>query len=101
MRRLIVIVLRAEFEESSGTLAATDAHRDDAKASAATDHFTGDCSHKPRAGHAERMTDRDRAAIDVELVRVDPQPVATIDDLDSKSFIQLPYPDVANSQVES
>src|SRR5271166_4677738 len=50
----------------------------------------------PRARHAIRMPDRDRAAIDVQPVRIDAEPVAAIDHLAGECLVQLPQSDVVH-----
>src|SRR5436190_22042434 len=97
MRRLVVIVSRTKFEESRGTLTATDAHRDDAMASLAADHFVGNCANEASAGHAKRMADGDGATVDVEVIRINAQAVAAIDDLDCEGLVQFPQIDVTDS----
>ena len=52
-----------------------------------------DGSHHARAGHPERMADRNRSAVDVQLLRIDPQPVAAVDHLHGEGFVQFPQID--------
>ena len=54
---------------------------------------------EPRASHAIGMADRDRAAIDVQLVGVDAELVAAIDHLDRISLVELPEIDVVDLQI--
>ena len=49
----------AALEQRRGALAAADAHRHDAVARLAALHLIGDRADQPRAGHAERVADRD------------------------------------------
>jgi hypothetical protein len=53
--------LRA-LEPSPAALAVADAHGDDAVAQLAALHLVGDGADQARAGRAERVVDRDRAA---------------------------------------
>src|SRR4029077_8816050 len=53
---------------------------------------------EPRTRHAVGMADRDRAAVDVELFRVDAELVAAVDHLHGKSFVELPKIDVIDLQ---
>ena len=46
------------------------------------------------AGHAVRMADRDRAAVDVQPVVGNAEPVAAVDHLHGERFVQLPQIDV-------
>ena len=52
----------------------------------------------PRAGHAERVADRDRPAVDVEDVVVDAELVAAIERLAGEGLVQLPEVDVVDLQ---
>src|SRR5438034_6699603 len=61
--------------------AAADAHRDDRMLGAATLAFDQDMPGHARAAHAERVTDRDRAAVDIELVHRNAETIATIEHL--------------------
>ena len=47
-----------------------------------------------RARHPERVADGDGAAIDVELVRIDPQLAGAIQRLAGEGLVQLPKVDV-------
>src|SRR5229473_7101488 len=69
-------VLAVRLEEPRGALAAADAHGHDAVARLAAEHLVGDGTDHARARHAEGMSDRDRTAVDVELLRIDPESVA-------------------------
>src|SRR5205085_5716619 len=58
------------LEQRGLSLADADAHRRDAVAPTATAELVQQSDDEPRAAHAERMPDRDRAAVDVHTVRV-------------------------------
>ncbi len=45
------------------------------------------------------MADRDRATVDVQLVVIDAECVAAIDDLYREGFIELPQADVVDGQI--
>ena len=49
---------------------------------------------QPGAAHAVRMADGDRAAVDVEAVVGDAEPIAAVDHLHGERFVQLPEVDV-------
>src|SRR5687767_13919908 len=76
LRRLAV-----DLEEAGGALAAADAHRHDAPLGAAALTLLEDVAGAPCAGHAERVPDRDRAAVDVVLLGIDAEPVAAVEAL--------------------
>ena len=61
--------------------------------------FHQDVAAQARAGHAEGVADRDRAAIDVELGRVDAELVARVQALAGEGFVQLPQVDVVDLQA--
>src|SRR5213076_3385081 len=48
---------------------------------------------------AERVADRDRAAVPIELLRVEAEPVTTVDYLRSERLVQLPDVDVADPEA--
>ena len=85
------------FEQAGCTLAAADAHGDNTVLRARpASHFIRECPCHTRAGHSERMPDRDRSAVHVQLFHRNAQPVATVDHLHGKGFVQLPQVNVAN-----
>ena len=53
---------------------------------------------QPRAGHAERMADRDRAAIDVVRVGIDAEVIAAIEALAGERLIEFPQADIRDRQ---
>src|SRR4051812_19397533 len=55
--------LRVDLEQAGSALAAADAHRHDAPLGAAALTLLQDVAGAARARHAERVTDRDRAAV--------------------------------------
>ncbi len=54
---------------------------------------------EPRAGHAEGMADRDRAAVDIVLLGVDAELVARIQALAGEGFVELPEVDVVDLEA--
>src|SRR5713101_1776181 len=86
------------LEQAGGAHAAADAHRADDELGApplALDQCVPD---HPRPRHAVGMADRDRAAIDVELVIGDAEPVSAIDHLAGERLVQFPQIDVVDRQ---
>src|SRR5882672_4467898 len=79
-----------DFEQACAALAATDAHGDDAPLGFAPTALLQDVAGQSRAGHAEGMADRDRAAIDVVLVGIDAELVARIETLAGEGFVEFP-----------
>src|SRR5262249_22212933 len=88
-------VLAVRLEEPRGALAAADAHRHHAVARLAPEQLVGDGANHARARHAERMADRDRAAVDVELRGIDAQAIAAVDHLRGEGLVELPHVDLA------
>src|SRR3954469_2023719 len=78
------------LEQPGTTLAATDTHGDDAPLRLAPPPLLQDVAGEPRAGHAEGMTDGDRAAVDVVLLGIDAELVARIQTLAGEGFVELP-----------
>src|SRR6478672_8330088 len=62
------------FERERDALSDADAHGCERKLSAAALKLLGRGQREPRAGHAERMAERDRAAVWVHLSRVIGEP---------------------------
>src|SRR5262249_50154047 len=87
------------LKQSRGALAAADAHGYHAVAGFAASHLVGHGSHHARAGHAKGMSDGNRSAVDVQLLRINSQAVAAIDHLHRESFVEFPNVDVAQSDA--
>src|SRR6185437_13125208 len=88
-----------DLEQTGAALATADAHGHHAPLGLAPAALLQDVAGEPRAGHAERMTDRDRAAIDVVLGRIDAEPVATVEALAGEGLVQFPDVDVVDLQA--
>src|ERR1700693_2512874 len=82
--------LAIDFEQAGAALAAADAHRHHAPFRLAPTSLLQDVAGQPRACHAERMADGDRAAIDVVLVGIDAELVARIQALAGEGLVELP-----------
>src|SRR5579871_5307590 len=85
-----------DLEEAGRSLAAADTHGDDHMLRLAAAPFDQGVAGEPRARHSVRMADGDRAAIDIELLGIDPELVAAIDHLHRKGLVQLPQIDVTD-----
>src|SRR5207248_10054712 len=75
-----------------------DAHGHHAVTGTASQHLVGDGADHARARHAERVPDRDRAAVDVQVRRIEAERVAAVDDLRGEGLVQLPDVDVLYRQ---
>src|SRR5204862_640081 len=82
------------FEQRSGALPPAYTHRDDAVTRLAPRHLAGDRADKARAGHAERMADRNRPAVWIEPFHRDAELIAAVNHLRRERFVQLPDVDV-------
>src|SRR5262249_9301053 len=78
------------FKESCRAHPAADAHRHDDLLRAAALPLDERVPDEPRSAHAIRMADGNRAAVDVQTIVRDAEPIAAVDHLDGKRFIQLP-----------
>src|SRR6267154_37708 len=87
-----------DFKKARGAHAATHAHRDNGVFRLAPATLDQGVAGQARSGHAVGMTDRDRAAIDVELFRIDAELVAAIDHLHRERLVQFPEIDVVDLQ---
>src|SRR5271165_612909 len=88
-----------EFEQSGRALAAADAHRHHHVLDAAPLPLDQRVAGEARAAHAVRVADRDRAAVDVELVVVDTELVAAVDHLHGEGLVELPEADVVHLEA--
>ena len=85
-----------DFQKPRGPHAATDTHGDDGIFRLAPTALNQSVAGQPSSGHAVGMPDRDRAAIDVELFRIDPELVAAIDHLYREGLVQFPEVDIVD-----
>src|SRR5689334_1288366 len=91
-------VSAVDLEQARAALTAADAHRHHAPLRLATRTFLQQMAGETRAGHAEGMTDRDRAAVDVVLGGIDAELVAAVQALAGKGLVELPEIDVVDLQ---
>src|SRR5690348_16738977 len=96
MTFLSIFGLLDDLEQPRGAHAAADTHGDDGEFRAAPLALDQRVTREPRAGHAVRVAQRDRAATDVQLVIRDAELVPTVDDLHGESFVQFPQVDVGH-----
>src|SRR5881396_909714 len=88
------IALARRLEQPGRAHAAADAHGDDAPALLPPAQLVEQRPGHARAGHAVGVADRDRAAVRVELLGVDAEAVAAVDDLRGEGLVQLDDVDV-------
>src|SRR5262245_41512658 len=90
-----------DLEQARRPHAAPDAHRaDDVPRATALALDEGMADHA-RAAHAIRVTDRDRAAVDVEALHRDAELVAAIHHLHREGLVQLPEIDLIRPEPEA
>src|SRR5581483_6758187 len=77
------------------SLSDADAHRRDSVAAAAPAQLVQERHGQPRTAHAERVADRDRAAVHVHLLLVDAELAHDRDRLRRERLVQLDEIDVA------
>src|SRR6476620_1576906 len=85
-----------DFEQTSSPHAAADAHCHHDTLGAAPFAFDESVAGQPRAAHSIGRAHGDCAAIHIELLRIDAEPVAAIDHLHGESFVQFPEIDIGN-----
>src|SRR5258708_23986264 len=98
-RRESVVAARPsvnDLEQSCSAHAAADTHGHHAISGLASAPLDQKMSGEARPGHAIGVADRDRAAIDVELLGIDAQFVTAIDHLDCIGLVQFPEIDVVD-----
>ena len=94
----ILQVLTHRLKQPGRPHPATHAHGDDAVTQIASLQLTHEMPDLTRTGHAERMADGNRAAIDVVLVVIDLQPITAVQALRGERFVEFPQIDVGNPQ---
>src|SRR5438034_1082537 len=98
----IGVALRAssggDFEETGRTHATADAHGHDHPAHTAATTFEQRVPDETATGHAVGVADRDATAVDVELVGIDLERVAAVDDLAGERLVQFPEADVLDRE---
>ena len=97
--RIMLLSKSQHLEQAGCAHAAADAHGDDDMLHAKP--LTGEqrVADEALPGHAERVTDRDRAAIDIEPVVGDAEPIAAVDHLHREGFVELPETDVLDLET--
>src|SRR6266849_336698 len=88
-----------DFKQTRRAHATTNAHGHHAVFRFAPPAFDQEVPGQARPRHAIGVADRDRAAIDIELVRIDAELVAAIDHLHRIGLVELPKVDVVDLQV--
>src|SRR5262245_48322630 len=89
------------LEKSCSTHAAADAHGYDHVFGAPALSLDEDVAGHARPAHAIGVADRNGAAIDVQLCRVDAELVAAIKNLNRKGLVQLEQIDVVQLKPEA
>src|SRR6202030_2847787 len=84
------------FEQARRPLAAANAHRHDHEPGAAPLAFDECMTGEACAADAVGMSDRNRAAVDVQALVRNAETIAAIQHLASKRFIKLPQIDIAD-----
>src|SRR3954464_4891523 len=87
------------LEQACCSHAAADAHRHHNKPCLAAPAFDEDMADHAGTRHTVGVADGNRPAIDVELLRIDPEPVAAVQHLAGEGLVQLPQVDVLDPQT--
>jgi hypothetical protein len=82
------------FEQTRGTLAAANAHRDHDVFHLSAPSFDQRVSHESCTGGSVRMSDSDGASVDIQTLIRDSKAIAAVENLHGEGFIELPQPDV-------
>ena len=87
---LVLIAMTLQrFHNRRDALAAADARRREAVLLAAPPQLVRQRQQQPRAAHAERMAERDRAAVDVDLVAIEAELLLDREVLPGERFVDL------------
>src|SRR3954451_20785740 len=78
-----------DADDQRVTLAAAPAERGGADTAAAALELEGEVQHDPGARHADRVAERDRAAVDVDLVRVEAELAGGLDSDRGERLVEL------------
>src|SRR3954468_12293159 len=89
------------FDQECDALPAADARGGNTVAQAGAAQFTREGDREADAGRTQRMTDRDRAAVDVELVLVEVERTRTSHDLRAECFVDLEAVDLGQFQARA
>src|SRR5262245_6752089 len=87
------------LEQPRRAHAAADAHGDDRTLCAAAPSFDQDMASHARSAHAKGMADRNRAAVDIETFLGNAEPVAAVEHLTGKGFVELPQVDILHVEA--
>ena len=82
------------LEQPRRAHAAADAHRHESRSAAALAELVDELRRELRARGAERVTERDRAAVDVHLLLIEPEIAHDRDDLRGERLVELDEVDV-------
>src|ERR1700722_3761269 len=85
-----------DFEQPGSTHSAADAHRHHDISGFPPPPLDQRVPHQAGAGHTVGVADRDRTAVDIEFLRIDPEFIAAVDDLHRKCFVELPEIDIVD-----
>src|SRR6478736_3325353 len=77
------------FDGHRDRTAATEAERGEAEPAVAPDQFVGERRDDPGATRPDRVTERDRAAVDVDLVPIEPQGTPVGEGLGGERLVDL------------
>src|SRR4051794_36037439 len=86
-----MILRRVHLEQPRRTHATADTHRHQPQPTAALPEFVNELRRELRASGAERMTERDRAAVHIHSFGIDPEILDDRDDLRRERLIELDH----------
>src|SRR6266851_5220101 len=89
-----LLALGNEFKDSRGAHSAANAHGDHAVSPVAALEFAEDAGGQLRARATQWMSERDRAAVDVNFLRIQTQCLDHSERLGCEGFVQFNYVDV-------
>src|ERR1700687_1779835 len=89
------------LQDQRDALAAADAGAREAVANAAATHLLQEGQRQARPGRRQGMPQRDRSAVDVELLYVEPELANHAQDLARERLVDLPEADVLERQARS
>src|ERR1051326_495206 len=96
---VVLIALVRRLEQPRRAHPAADAHGDDPPSLLSPPELVEQRSDHSAAGHAGGVADRDRAAVRVELLGVDAEPIAAVDHLRGERLVQLDDVDLVEAHA--
>src|ERR1700677_3495787 len=98
-RKAPALPTSGELEQAGGAHAAPDAHRHDDVFDVAALAFQQRVHRHPGTAEPIRVSDRDRAAVNVQALVGDAERVPAVDGLHGEGFVELPQANIVDAET--